>query len=201
MSEDQSNPGGDLDQSSGSDQENKDEQSNTEKDTVSYDSYKKALDEKKKVQARLKELEDLEKSRSEAEAKKREDYKALLEAKEQEVSELKTKYETVESRLSNGVKLNAFLSSLSGKVDQKYWNQIDLDAITMDSETGTPDEISLKKAVKDFETMFPEIIKKDSGPRMPNEASKGGGGKPLSYNEWISLPYDEKRKRRADVKD
>lgn len=170
------------------------------KAAVAYESYKKALDEKKAAQAKLKEFEDREKKRAEEEAKAKEDYKTLLETREKEAEELKTKLSTVESRLSNGVKLNAFISSLSGKVEQKYWGQINLDLIEMNPETGLPDEVSLKKAVNDFEQEYPEIIQKPSNSRMPNDAPRGGGTK-LKYDDWMKLPYEEKRKRQADVVD
>lgn len=171
----------------------------SKKDTVAYDTYQKAITEKKQLAAKLKEFEDNRKKQEETELKQKEDYKKMLELRDMELNETKTKLVTVESRLAAGTKMSAFLENLNGKVEKQYWGLIDLDSIVLDSETGLPDEMSVKKAVKDFQTTYPEIIKTGDRAKMPNDAAKNTGVS-ITLAEWSALSYDEKRKRMKDVK-
>ncbi len=188
---DQEVPGGDPKASGGSDNPEK-------KDMVSYESHKKLLDEKKKADARLKEFEDRDKKRAEDEAKQKEDWKALLETREKENETLKGQLKEQSDRLDRGIKLNAFLENLDGSLDRQYWKLINLESVTLDGE-GIPDEVSLKKAVKDFQATYPDVIKKQGG-KMPNDAP-GGVGNSITTAEWEKLPYEEQRKRIKDIKD
>lgn len=190
-------PSGDPTDASGDvDKKNQDK-----KDMVAFESHKKVLDEKKKLQARVSELEDAHKKRLEEEAKAKEDYKTLAETREKELAEERDKRLKSEKRIEQGVKLDAFLNELSGRLDNKYFKLIDFSSITLD-EDGSPDEASVKKAVKDFETSHPEVILKESKSKMPNEAPKGGSGGKVKHADWVRMPPEEKKKYKwADVID
>lgn len=178
------NPGGSKD-----DKETKD-------DKVAYDTYKKVLDEKKAMQKRLEDLDAKSKSDKDAELKQKEQYKELLLEREKELEDTKTKLAAKDQETQNYQRMASFLKNVQGEVPQQYWGLIELDKIIID-DSGKIDEGSVKKAVKDFEKNFPEVIKK-AGAKMPNDAPSGGGGI-LTLAEWQKLPYDEKRKRQKDV--
>lgn len=175
-----------------------DDPSTKKDDTVSYESHKKLLDEKKNLAKRLEEFEKKAKDEKDAELKAKEQFKELYEATKKEAEELATKLKDNEREKNDYRKLNAFIKSVDGDVPQQYWGLIDLDKIALD-DSGKVDEASVKKAVKDFEKSFPEVVKKKTA-KMPNDAAAGGTGT-LSHEQWAKLPYDEKRKRLKDVKD
>lgn len=192
MSEDQSV--GDAQASSGGAEETQEQQHSEQR--VAYETYKKVLDEKKSFQKRLDEFERKAKEQVEAELKAKEQYRELYESKQKELEEIATKLKVKEEETQNYQKMGAFLKGIQGDVPQQYWGLIDLDKILVD-ESGKVDEGSVKKAVRDFEKSFPEVIKRQKT-AMPNDAAAGGNGS-LSYDEWLKLPYDEKRKRQKDV--
>lgn len=191
MSEDQSV--GDAQANSGGVEESQETQT---EQRVAYETYKKVLDEKKSFQKRLDEFERKAKEQMEAELKQKEQYRELYESKEKELEEIAARLKVKEEETQNYQKMGAFLKGIQGEVPQQYWGLIDLDKIMVD-ESGKVDEGSVKKAVRDFEKSFPEIIKR-AKTQMPNDAAAGGNGS-LSYDEWLKLPYDEKRKRQKDV--
>lgn len=163
---------------------------------VAYETYKKVLDEKKSFQKRLDEFERKAKEQMEAELKAKEQYRELYETKQKELEEIADRLKVKELETQNYQKMGAFLKNVQGEVPQQYWGLIDLDKIIMD-DSGKVDEGSVKKAVKDFERNYPEVIKR-AKTQMPNDAAAGAKGS-LSYDEWLKLPYEEKRKRQKDV--
>lgn len=190
------------DQNQNDDQDkNKDEQSEDQNqnsaDTVSLETHRKLLDEKKKMQKKLEEVETAQKARAEKELREKEQYKELLETREKEFEELKSKLTASESEKQDIKKMGSFLKSVNAEIPEQYWGLIDLDSIVVD-DNGSIDQITLKKAVKDFQTKFPEIVKPKKKPNMPNEAANGGSGK-LTYDEWMALEYKDQLKRQKDV--
>lgn len=150
-----------------------------EKDSVAYDTYRKVLSEKKKRDEQLRELteklsefQSKEKQRTEEELRKKEDYKKMLELREGELNEYKSKYEGLITQQRSVTKLTSFLDNLDGKVAKKYWDKIDLDQIVYDDETGEVDQMSVKKAIESFKAEYPEIIVKSSGPAVLHTSPK-----------------------------
>jgi hypothetical protein len=170
---------------------------NTQNNKVAYETYKKVLDEKKSMQKRLEDLDKKAKADAEAQLKEKEQYRELYEAKQKELEDLSGKLSAKEKETQDYRKMGAFLKSVAGEIPQQYWGLIDLDKIAVD-DSGKIDDNSVKKCVKDFEKAYPHVIERKSGNKMPNNAANGGGGA-LSYEEWVKLPYDEKRKRQKDV--
>lgn len=191
MSEDKSAGGADAG-SSGTEET----QEQTTEQKVAYETYKKVLDEKKSFQKRLDEFERKAKEQAEAQLREKEQYRELYEAKEKEFQEIAERLKVKEEETQNYQKMGAFLKNVTGDIPQQYWGLIELGKIVID-ETGKVDETSVKKAVKDFERLYPEVIKRAKS-TMPNDAATGAKGS-LSYDEWLKLPYDEKRKRQKDV--
>lgn len=186
-------------------------------DKVDYSTYQKVLDEKKRRDA---ELADLKRKLDEKDAEARrlaaeqataaQDWKKLAELREQEAVEAKAKLQEATSTLTkrdeqerNAVRLEAFLDTVGGKVDRKYWGLIPIDQIVIDQTTGEPDKSSVARVVETFRQTHPVLIEPVSTPGTPNTAPRGGTTKPgaITYAEWLKLPHKEMAKRRADVID
>jgi hypothetical protein len=198
---DQNVSGGDNSDAASGDQ-NKNQEN---KDSVKYETYSKVVGEAKRAREKLseteKELEKLraaDKERQEADLKAKEDYKTLLANREAELAKEKTERMRLENEHRNARKLSAFLDSIEGKIDQKWWIHIDTDQIVLNPETGEIDQMSVTKAVDKFKADYGEIIQRPNGSRLPNDAPGGKSGK-ISYQEWINLPSKDMGKRKKDV--
>lgn len=173
---------------------------------VAFESFQKVLDEKKREAekvANLKKTVDAllaeKKEREEEELRKRGDTEKLLKLREEELQKEREEKQRLVSNIQGGLKLDAVLNTISGKVDKKYWNLINLDEIVIDPNTGTPDGSSVQSVARQFESMFPEVISRASGMKLPNDAPKNGSGK-LSIEEWSKLgSAKEMRARLSEV--
>lgn len=176
-------------------------------DVVKFETHKKLLDEKKKLQAdheatqaKLKALEDEKTEREKKEAEEKGDLKKLIELERAEKKKLQDQLGEVNTSLAKGAKVQAVLEAINGKVEEQYWGLLDLDSVIIDKTTGLPDETSVKAAAQAFETKYALVIQKANGGKLPDNAAKGGAGK-LTHAEWIKLPYKEKLERQKDVVD
>jgi dsDNA-specific endonuclease/ATPase MutS2 len=186
-------PGGDDDKSKKTDQTTP-----PAKDSVAYDTYKKAVDEAKAAKAKVAEFEKAKREAEESKLKQDGEYKKLLEQREQELEEERKGRKDLETKINESRKLNAFLNAVSGEVPKQYWSLIDLENVAVDPETGMPDESSVKRAAEKFEKEYADVIKKPSKSKLPNDAPKGGAGK-LSYDSWLKLPLKDQLERMKDV--
>lgn len=168
------------------------------KDSVSYDTHMKVLNEKKKRDDELAEAQAKLRAFEEAKLKEEGNLKALLEMRDKEIAEAKAKAAHVEEVLNNSVKLDAVLGKLSGQVDKQYFGLFDLSKIPIDPTTQMPDQLSVEKYAKEFEQTYSAIVKKPSNIQMPNHAAQGNGVK-LTYEEWLRLPLKEQKARLKDV--
>lgn len=166
--------------------------------TVSYDSYKKLMDEKKKRDEELRDLKSKEKERQEKDLSDEKNFQELLKLREKELADAKAASKEMADTLERGMKLRALLDSVQGKVEQKYWNLLDLDRIAMNPETKLPDTVSVNALAREFEKTFPEVVRKGNGAGLPNEAAGSTTGR-LSYAEWLKLPAKDMRKRMGEV--
>lgn len=153
-------------------------QASGESDKVAYETYQKALREKKNAQEKLTELssklaayEAKLKQEEEVKLKEKEDFKSLLQLREKELGEFKAKYEQTQNAIVEGMKFNAFKKSLSGNLDEAFYPLVDLSSIPTDPNTNLPDEASIKKAAQEFEQKYARIIEKPSNARLPNNAA------------------------------
>lgn len=182
-----------------------DEGNKNEQSTVSYETHRKLLSEKKKrdeeldaLKKRLGEFESKEKERTEQELKQKEDFKSLLALRDKELQETKSRLTELTTQQVNALKLESFLSAIDGKIDRKYWGHIDLDKIKLNPDSGDVDEMSVTALVDQFKKEYPEIIKVGRAPGLPPNSPQPSGG-PLSYEQWLKLPLAEKKKRMAEV--
>jgi len=174
-------------------------------DVVAYETHRKLLGEKKReaekrqqAEAELEKYRTAEKEREEKKLQDNEEFQKLLAIREKERDEYKTKYEAAEARTLEARKLDAFLNTLDGKVDRKFWGHIDLEKVIIDPSTGNIDDMSVTKAVEEFKAEYPEIITTPGkGPGLPPESPKPGTG--ITYEQWLQLPVDEMKARYNEV--
>jgi len=175
-------------------------------ESVSYETHKRLLGEAKRAKEerdRLKaELEAKAAAEREAEEKRlaeNQEYKKLLEIREKELNEAKGRLDNMSRAQQDAKKLDAFLTSLDGKVDRKYWGLIDIDKIAFDPESQQVDEMSVKSLVDEFRKEHGILIDSQGGTsRLPNTAPGGTGGM-ISYKEWLNLPAKEMKARQNDI--
>lgn len=157
------------------------------KSTINYETHRKLLDEKKKIQAQLEQVLKEKQERDEAEARKRGDFEALLKAREEELSKEREARQELADRITKGRKLNAVIDALGGNVDQKWLKLIDTDEIVVNPETGEVDQMTVARAAESLKKQWPEMIR--STARMPHQAPQGleGGAGKITESEWRAL--------------
>jgi len=172
------------------------ENQNDGKSTIAYDTHRKLLDEKKKVQAQLDQLLREKTERDEAEARKRGDFEALLKAREDELSKERAARQELSERITQGRKLNAVIDALGGNVDQKWLRLIDTDDVVVNPETGEVDQMTVARAAESLKKQWPEMLRKTAA--LPNAAPAGNGGGIISRAEWLKLSSKEMMKYKPD---
>lgn len=155
------------------------DESESSSQSVSYETHKRLLSEKKRrdeevrsMEAKVRELEMREKLRIETEARQKEDWKTMLELKEQDLSDLKERYQGLESHVHQAVKKAAFVRALGGSFRDNYIKLIDFDSIPIDPTTGSVDELALNKYAEQFRKDFKEVITPQAVPGVSQAAPK-----------------------------
>lgn len=198
---DETNPSGSDGQAGGENQEENPKPIKDEK-RVSHETYMKVLGEKKAASAKLREFEDNAKKAEEERLKKDGDWKGLIEAREVEIAHLRksledtsTRFEKLNSRVTNGEKLSSVLTALGSDVPSKYFGLIDIDDVTVNPETGVIDELTAKKVADRFKKEYPEVLKKNVHPGMMGNGHGNGvvGGNTIKHSDWVKLPYDKQK--------
>lgn len=152
-------------------------------DSVSYDTHRKLLAEKKSMQERLQNTEsELNEIKSQIAAKTQQDleeqnrFKELYEGLKTENETLKTSIHERDVAMQDALKIDAFNKALGDgrKIDRKYRSFIDTKNIMLDTQTGAVDELSASKEVERVLAEFPEIVKSSGTSRaLPNQAPTG----------------------------
>lgn len=183
-----------------------------EKSSVAYESYMKALGEKKAAQERLKEMEarlsDFENAQREAEERKlneKGEFKKIVELREAEIAKLKDELNSVakerdsyRGNLTDTYKLQSFYDKLPGKIKrQEFLNFVDLDSIVLDPETGSVDSQSVDNVVSSFMENYGDLVETNKFGGLPGDAPRGK--KSLTVKEWQKLPLNEKKQRMGEV--
>jgi len=127
---------------------------------VSYETHKRLLGEKKKLQDRLEQVETQWKAKTEQEMKAQNQYKELYESTLKDRESLNSKLGEQEKRWNDAIKLDSFMQSMgSRKIEPKYASFINLDGILLDPESGSIDSVSVQREVDRICREYPEIIK------------------------------------------
>jgi small-conductance mechanosensitive channel len=190
------NPSGENDSSSGADE-------TTEK-SVSFDTHRKLLGEKKTVQEKARaleaELEKLRQEKADAEKKKLEEegrWKELAEAKDKELEQERQKNQAILNDLNDARKKTALLKAINGQVPANFHQLLPLDQVKV-GEDGRVDEASVKAAAQLFEKEYHLAIIRDGVKTPPSDPARGGGKK-LTKAEWEALPVKEMKARASEV--
>lgn len=164
----------------------------TERETVTLETHRRLLDEKKKTQAKLEELLAKDKEREEADAKKRGDYEALLKSRDEELKSERDKRLGLEATLTTGQKLNAVIDALGGQVDPRWYKMIDVSGVVVNPDTGEVDTLTVAKVAESLKREWPEMVRGQG--RLPAEAPQGSGAGTIAYEEWKKLPLADMKK-------
>lgn len=169
------------------------------KDSVSYETHRKLLDEKKKVQARAEELEAKFKERELSDLTAKGETSKLLELARKEASEYKAKVEAQSLREVQAKKLSAIIRGMGTSIDEKWYGVIGqhIDEIVYDSEAEEIQQMSVTSVVENLKKTWPEMLKKAQA-GMPNAAPQGNGALTILESEWKKLTSKEMRKWRPD---
>ena len=165
------------------------------------DHFKKVLKEKKNAMERVRELETRLKQTEEKEMIRKEEFKSLAETKEREANEWKTKFESTNKLIRDGLKVNKVRDEL-GKLGMQpqYMNHalrmIDLNTIDVDEDTKVV--TGHDSAAKMLQETFPPLF--SSRPtNVSGAAPATGAPQTLTLEEWKKLPNDQKRAREKDL--
>jgi hypothetical protein len=180
-------------------------QDTQEPEHVPYTTYKKAVTEKRntaealaEARRQLDEFQAEKKKREEDDLKAKEDWKKMFETREQELAEERNKRQMLETTLQEGMKLDAFLKAINGRVSDEFMPLIRLDDIAIDPQTGRPDPSSVHSAARSFESKYGRVIDRPGGAQLPNGAPHAGNGL-LTFEQWSKLPLKEKKARLHEV--
>lgn len=195
MSTEQSSSSGTNDQAASG----TDEKQTPIKDTVSYETHKKLLAEKKEASEKARQLEaklaEIEKAKLEETG----NYKKLFESAEAKAKEKEAELEGVLSMLKTAQKRNAVIKHLSGKIPEVVAEKIlDVSGVVID-ESGEVDDNTAKLVAQKFQADYGYLIqsgKQNGG--LPSDAA-GGPVTKLTYEDWKKLPAKEMAKRWKEV--
>lgn len=168
------------------------------KESVAYETHKRLLDERKRDLARLRELEQREKEREEAEARKRGDYETLIKSREEALKAKESELAEIKGMISQASKKNAVLEALGGNLDHKWLRLIDVSDVAVNPDTGEVDNFSVAKVAEAFKREFPEALKRSGGlPANAPQGLQGGDGK-IPRSEWLKLSPKDMLKWKPD---
>jgi hypothetical protein len=142
-------------------------------DKVAYDTYKRVLNEAKKLKEQVKQFEDDRVRSHESKLKEQNEWKVLAETYQQQLEQTKSVLNEQEQSIVNGMKYQEFEKHLGGKLKNKdYATFIEFDKIVMNPETKRIDDESVKGVVSAFVKQHAHLVEFAGGQRMPNEAAR-----------------------------
>lgn len=167
------------------------------KDSVSYESYQKAVTEAKKAKDERDRLRQELKEKQEKELKETNNYKELLKLREADLEKERKDRAELQSVIESGSKMQAFLAEVQGDLPRQFWGLVDLEKIVINPETKMPDKQAVASYAREFEKQFGKVLDNPNSPQLPSDAPKGNGQ--LTYEAWLALPLKEKKERYKDV--
>jgi hypothetical protein len=170
---------------------------NQSKESVSYETHRKLLDEKKKIQAKLEQIETDRKAAEEADLTKKGELQKLLDLEREKAKAATEQLKAFEEKERAARKLSAIVKGLGAPVDQKWYSVLGghIDDVVF-TEEGEVEPMSVTKIVENIKKEWPEMLRKP-GAGMPN-AAPGNGATKISRDEWLKLPLKEMKKWKPD---
>lgn len=169
------------------------------KDSVSYETHRKLLDEKKKIQARLEAIEAEKRQAEEAELVRKGETQKLLDLAKKEAEELRSKLTQKEQRELQAKKMAAVIRGLGTSVDEKWYGVLGqhIDDVVVNPDTGEIEMMSVTNIVEDLKKTWPEMLKKPAV-GMPADAPRGEGSGMIDRSAWLKLSAKEMAKYRPE---
>ena len=145
-------------------------------DTVTYETHRKLLGEKKKLQARLTEIEAQGKAEKDKALAEQGEYKDLYTQSKEQVEALTGQLNDATERQNNFIKLRAVLSAIDGKIDQEYYGHLGIESVLLDPDTGDVDKMSVSKVVEAFKAKHSVLIQGTRPTNLPKNAPQYADG-------------------------
>lgn len=156
---------------------------NSEKNSVSYETYLRVLNEAKKAKEENKAFKAEEEKRKEQGLKEQNEYKTLFETTKTQLEAEKASKMQLEESINNGLKISAFEKVIGGKIkNSDYYQLIPFDKIPFNPETKKVDEEGAKLVASEFLKTHSALIEFQTG-KMPNVAGSGAKGITKSLDE------------------
>jgi hypothetical protein len=179
----------------------------TKEDYVKHSTYQKILHEKRNLAskhaetvARLAELESANKEKAETEMREQNRFQELLEQREKELSETRSKLDETNKSIEWADKMRAFQDSLGhSKLDSAYYSLVPVDEIKY-GEDGRIDQENLLNVVNTFKTTHSRLIDEPRND-LPNQRPGLNSGGVLSVSQWKSLGSAKEMRERANEVD
>jgi len=179
--------------------ENNPEQKN---DFVKYATHKQLLEQHRKTKgvnadliAQNAKLESDKKEREETEMRDQNRYQELLEARDKELTETRSKLDETNKSIEWADKMRAFQDSLGhSKLDAAYYSLAPIDEIKY-GDDGRIDQENLLNVVNSFHSRLIDDPRND----LPNQQPGLSTGKKLSRSEWKLLSSTDMMARFKEV--
>lgn len=164
-------------------------------DVVAYETHRKLLAEKKKLQEEFETLKAKESEREKQELEKQGNYQKLLEQERAEKAKLSKELEEWQTTLANAKKRQAVLRHIAGQVPEPAREWIKVDGVAI-KDDGSVDEDTAKLVAQQFEQQFAFAVQRDKqNGGLPMDAAKGGAAK-LTVSQWRQLPTSKEMKEK-----
>jgi hypothetical protein len=174
-----------------------------EPQTVSYETYQKAIDQRKADQKKARDLQAtldaMNAEKNAADEQRLADTKKFEELYNKEKTERAKLQETLQSMTARQVenaKRDAVKAALGGVKKDDYLKFLDLSVVQLNDD-GTADAESVKAAANKFRESYPELVAGKSGAKMANEA--GGSIQPPPGRKLTEMPEADLRARLAAI--
>lgn len=168
---------------------------------VSYETYKKVLDEAKRFKDMSKNLAEEKAKNDEKTLADQQQWKSLAEQYKTQLEQTKSVLNEQEKSIVNGLKYHEFEKHLGGKLKNKdYASFIDFEKIAINPESRTVDEESVKSVVNEFLKSHSPLVEFQSGSRLPQDAGAGFDSKKnVSYKEMTTSQIEEELRKLGKI--
>lgn len=164
------------------------------KDQVNYETHRRLLDEKKKVQRERDELLAEKEARSRKELEEKGEVQKLLELERKKAEEASAKLRDYEEKFTEAKKLSSLLKALDNGVDEKFFGFLPIEKIKVDEESGEINLSSVAEVAEMFKKTYPELLKSKQSPQLPLHAPQSNGLATISESEWKKLKSADMKK-------
>jgi len=174
------------------------------KESVSYETHSRLLDQRKKDQVKFKDMETKWQEREALDAAATEkkllddgELKKVIDAQRSKIEELNGSLTVKDKFVTDTVKISAFMDKLPGKLlKHDYLHFVNLDKIAIDPDNSQVDDLTLNEVVNDFLKDHPNLVVAD-GKKLPADNAAASGGA-MSLEDWKKLPTAELKRKHYD---